>query len=471
MLATPFSRSSIPSFATTTSTSNVDLTSLPPLTFSATFLSPVGRIATSTTIYSGYIVDTTPVPLPSLPQSALSSITYPYYSGSTTPATTTLYLLTIATTTTTTIYSPFTNYQDDSRGTVTTYLTLNGKLVGAYSYQKGNEAATGKVSYVLANYEGTPVLSTDDKGDIVEMDITDVFGNYVMRDQRKDNAYHNKGYTSHEFDDVTGLNYAHARYLSAPMHSFMSVDPIIYSLTQDYLSDPQQMNSYAYARNNPVVYIDPTGLYKKETGEVEKGDTLSEILKIINKANSTNYTLTTLQNLNKQITNVNKIYPGQIIKPNNSVPDVSRPLDSANKTNGAIASGANGKAINNNIKTNANSTPGYNTSGIGDLQFANNFRQGGNWDLKSQPGIFCQKKVCGGQTAENYIYQGRQIAGDDPGNIHYGYVGGQMGYTINTLLTGGDYVQDISDMLRFVYPTGDPISDKNSIYLGNNLKY
>lgn len=256
--ATAFSRSSIPSYATSTATSTIDLTSLPPLTFSTTFVPPVGRIATGTVIYSGYIVDTTAPALPSLPQSALSSITYPYYSGSTTPATSTINILTVATTTTTTVYSPFSNYQDAS-STITTYLTLNGTLVGAYTYQQGNEASTGKITYAHTNYLGTPVLETDDRGDIVQMDITDVFGNYVMRDQRKDNAYHNKGYTSHEFDDVTALNYSHARYLSAPMHSFMSVDPMLYSLPQSYLTDPQQMNSYAYARNNPIIYTDPDG--------------------------------------------------------------------------------------------------------------------------------------------------------------------------------------------------------------------
>jgi hypothetical protein len=90
------------------------------------------------------------------------------------------------------VYTPFSNYVDDSRGTVTTYFTLNGTLVGAYSYQKGNEASTGKITFAHTNYLGTPVIETDDKGDIVEMDITDVYGNYVQRDQRNDNAYHDK---------------------------------------------------------------------------------------------------------------------------------------------------------------------------------------------------------------------------------------------------------------------------------------
>jgi RHS repeat-associated protein len=181
-----------------------------------------------------------------------------YPSATSSVSTSTVNTLTVATTTTTTIYTPFANYVDAS-STVTTYFTLNGTLVGAYTYQKGNEASTGKLTFIHVNYLGTPVLETDDKGDIVQMDITDAFGNYVQRDQRKDNAYHNKSYTSHEFDDVTGLTYAKARYLDTPSHSFLSVDPVIYDLSQDYLNDPQQMNSYAYARNNPIVYKDPNG--------------------------------------------------------------------------------------------------------------------------------------------------------------------------------------------------------------------
>ncbi len=174
-------------------------------------------------------------------------------------------------------------------------------LVGAYTYKKNNESTTGKVTYIHSNYLGTAVLETDEKGDIVEMDITDVFGNYVQRDQRNDNPYHNKGYTSHEYDDVSGLTYAHARYLDTRMHSFLSVDPMLYKLPQSYLTDPQQMNSYAYARNNPIIYTDPTGMYNYQTGQVEKGDTLNSIAAIINRIYRTNYSISTLQKLNNKI--------------------------------------------------------------------------------------------------------------------------------------------------------------------------
>ncbi len=73
----------------------------------------------------------------------------------------------------------------------------------------------------------------------------------------------------------TGLDYFEARYYSSTQGRFTSVDPFDIALdTQQaaelnpekaralfnaYLSQPQQWNRYAYAINNPLLYVDPTG--------------------------------------------------------------------------------------------------------------------------------------------------------------------------------------------------------------------
>ncbi len=199
-------------------------------------------------------------------QNILPAVSYPY---ATSTATSTVYSLTTATTTSYTLYTPFSNYQDDSRGTITSYLTFNGKLIAAYTYQSGQEASTGKLTYILVNYLGTPVLSTDAHGDITEMDVTDSFGNYVHRDRRNDNAEHTRGFTNQDFDDVTGLNYFHARLLDPKAHTFLSVDPVIYNLVSNNNEDrlrfvsalinPQAQNSYSYVGNNPITNIDQDG--------------------------------------------------------------------------------------------------------------------------------------------------------------------------------------------------------------------
>jgi RHS repeat-associated protein len=81
-------------------------------------------------------------------------------------------------------------------------------------------------------------------------------------------------FTGYELDRDTGLNYASARYYNAIIGRFISQDPVflalgnselVKSLTgsqlQSVLLDPQNLNAYAYARNNPIINTDPTGLF------------------------------------------------------------------------------------------------------------------------------------------------------------------------------------------------------------------
>ncbi|MFO0765053.1 MAG: RHS repeat-associated core domain-containing protein [Patescibacteria group bacterium] len=66
-------------------------------------------------------------------------------------------------------------------------------------------------------------------------------------------------FTGHE-NDATGLIYMKARYQDPTIGRFLSEDPAFWDLSLD-LKDPQAWNSYAYARNNPISYIDPDGKF------------------------------------------------------------------------------------------------------------------------------------------------------------------------------------------------------------------
>jgi RHS repeat-associated protein len=78
-----------------------------------------------------------------------------------------------------------------------------------------------------------------------------------------------RGYAGHEEDAITGLVYAEARYYNPATGRFNSQDPLFLDIGTDLskydkglpelLSDPQNLNSYSYVRNNPLKYIDPTG--------------------------------------------------------------------------------------------------------------------------------------------------------------------------------------------------------------------
>lgn len=65
-------------------------------------------------------------------------------------------------------------------------------------------------------------------------------------------------FTGKERDTETGLDYFGARYYSGTMGRFTSPDPLYLDMRR--LSDPQQWNLYAYARNNPLKYVDPNGM-------------------------------------------------------------------------------------------------------------------------------------------------------------------------------------------------------------------
>ncbi len=65
-------------------------------------------------------------------------------------------------------------------------------------------------------------------------------------------------YTGKERDTESGLDYFGARYYGSSMGRFMSPDPS--SLEFADPSNPQSLNLYSYAQNNPLTNVDPTGL-------------------------------------------------------------------------------------------------------------------------------------------------------------------------------------------------------------------
>ncbi|NIZ41033.1 RHS repeat-associated core domain-containing protein [Entomospira entomophila] len=81
------------------------------------------------------------------------------------------------------------------------------------------------------------------------------------------------GFTDHLHDEETGLIYANARYLDPKTSRWMSSDPAM----GDYLSTsedapaggvftPLNLQTYHYAGNNPIKYVDPTGEWTFRVG-------------------------------------------------------------------------------------------------------------------------------------------------------------------------------------------------------------
>lgn len=101
---------------------------------------------------------------------------------------------------------------------------------------------------------------------------------FAFSEQRK--------FIGQEYDAITGLDYLNARYYDAKRGQFTSQDPMFWNPTPELLADPQQLNSYSYARNNPIISSDPSGLltiYNPGTFMKEKNVQNSTIINQIGK--------------------------------------------------------------------------------------------------------------------------------------------------------------------------------------------
>ncbi len=106
-------------------------------------------------------------------------------------------------------------------------------------------------SYFHPDHLGSTSVLTNAQGVAEEHNSYRPYGQLHTHTGTADVAYK---YTGQERDPSTGLYFYHARYYDPVLGRFLSPDTLVQSL-----GDPQSLNRYAYARNNPVLYTDPTG--------------------------------------------------------------------------------------------------------------------------------------------------------------------------------------------------------------------
>ena len=70
-------------------------------------------------------------------------------------------------------------------------------------------------------------------------------------------------FTGYEKDQETGLHYAEARYYDSWLSIFNSTDPMWYKYPH--------LSPYAYCANNPLMYVDPSGMVIDTTGLSQQG--------------------------------------------------------------------------------------------------------------------------------------------------------------------------------------------------------
>jgi RHS repeat-associated protein len=127
--------------------------------------------------------------------------------------------------------------------------------------------ATGEgTRYVTADHLGSARILTSASGGVISRHDYEPFGEELfegMGDRTAAQGYSKpddtlrQKFTGKERDIETGLDYFLARYYSSAQGRLTSVDPENAGADED---DPQSWNGYAYALNNPLLYIDPDGL-------------------------------------------------------------------------------------------------------------------------------------------------------------------------------------------------------------------
>jgi RHS repeat-associated protein len=162
----------------------------------------------------------------------------------------------------------------------------SGKMLAEYSTIVEPPSMV-KVSYLTTDHLGSPRILTDANGQIISRRDFHQFGEEIFTAQRTQGLGYTadsvrQKFTSYERDIEADIDFAQARYYNFKHGRFTSVDPITITLAR--VVDPQQLNLYAYARNNPLLFIDPTGMIIDTSRLSEKE--LEKWKKIVELANA-----------------------------------------------------------------------------------------------------------------------------------------------------------------------------------------
>jgi len=118
--------------------------------------------------------------------------------------------------------------------------------------------------YLTSDHLGSPRVVTNSSAAVVSRHDYRPFGDELLAGTGGRSAgqgYAPEGlrqqFAGKERDNETGLDFSKARYYASIQGRFTSADPVL--INANRLADPQQINLYNYARNNPLRFTDPTG--------------------------------------------------------------------------------------------------------------------------------------------------------------------------------------------------------------------
>ncbi|MGV9235443.1 RHS repeat-associated core domain-containing protein [Streptomyces nigra] len=157
------------------------------------------------------------------------------------------------------------------KGAVTLYLgsqeirldTAKNSLSGTRYYSHGGRQIAVRtsvgVTWLVGGQNGTAEIAVRASDSAIAQRRTLPFGEVRGAKPTAGTWPGDKSFVGGTADATTGLIQLGARAYDPAAGRFVSVDPML------NLADPQHLNAYAYGRNNPLVFPDPTGLYWGES--------------------------------------------------------------------------------------------------------------------------------------------------------------------------------------------------------------
>ena len=125
-------------------------------------------------------------------------------------------------------------------------------LASTLVFSQGLRAQTTETTYYIPDALGSPIAAMDEAGNIKWRKHYQPYGQEIEQGAAsQDNRI---GYTGHVHDRASGLTYMGARYYDPEIGRFLSMDP-----AAARSEEPRTFNRYAYANNNPYLYVDPDG--------------------------------------------------------------------------------------------------------------------------------------------------------------------------------------------------------------------
>jgi len=122
-------------------------------------------------------------------------------------------------------------------------------------------------TYYLHDHLGSSSLTLSTNAIVLEQRVHYPYG-HLRKEDRTTPSLTDYTFTGKERDRESDLHYFEARYYAGYLGRFLSVDPL-YSEnlmpnsmgknTFNGLRSSQKLNLYSYARNNPILYVDPNG--------------------------------------------------------------------------------------------------------------------------------------------------------------------------------------------------------------------